>query len=810
MKEIGGGKRFSKVAQKVVRHFPLKKRIRRLFMSSNTAPLMSWHVDGRIKDGLMRHPADAPAWKHFDAKYEWFSKEARNIRFGLATDGFNPFRTMNLSYSIWPIVLIPYNLPAESCMKENNFILSVIIPGRKAPGKDIDIYLQLVVDELKVLWKDGLWTFDAHVGRKFRVYAALLWTISDWLGRGILSGESIVVCSHCLLGTCSKRLKHGHKACYLGTRMFLPADHPFRKDKDSFDGTTEDREPPIQPSGHEISEMTKGIHTIYGKTQKQQKSKKKKRQRDEGEEDTVLEDVHTVESTFKKRSIFFQLEYWEHLLVRHNLDSMHIEKNVFDNIVHTILQVDNRSKDNVKARLDMKRFKIRTHLHVDETQEKPDLPEAMHYMNSDNKKVFCSVVKNARFPVDYASNMDGKVRLDEKKLVGLKTHDCHIIFEDVFPLAISRTMPAPVALPLINLSKYFKKVCSKVIDPTEMQKLEEEIAETMCQLEQIFPPSFFDIMEHLVIHLASEVLIGGPVQFRNMWSTEMFVGKCKGMVHTRRHPEASIAEGYIFDESLDFCARYLENSNKETMHTDDSTTSSPDTNIYLRTIGRQLSAFQVDELDHISWTQAQRHVLLSYPEITRFANEHITMLQADRRKSRREVEVAHHQQFLKWFIEHVHSLMHKGVELPQEVVLLAQKPFMMVKKYNSYKINGYTFHTRSHSAGKSSQCDGVSTTAKTLSYSVDHTLGDGQICGRIHEIVELNYSNTASVVLFKCEWVKDTGIRVDEFGITEVNFNHVDKGEILSSMPFILASQAKQVYYLQDPIDNEWFAVVSR
>ena len=160
-----------------------------------------------------------------------FSKEPRNVRFGLATDGFNPFRNMNLSYSIWPIILIPYNVPPWICMKETNFFLSVIVPGRKAPGKDIDVYLQLVVDELKELWKNGVLVYDSHIGRKFRVYAALLWTISDWLGRGIISGESIAACSHCLTNTCSRRLKHGHKACYLGHRRFLAPDHPFRDRK---------------------------------------------------------------------------------------------------------------------------------------------------------------------------------------------------------------------------------------------------------------------------------------------------------------------------------------------------------------------------------------------------------------------------------------------------------------------------------------------------------------------------------------------------------------------------------------------------
>ncbi|XP_010240303.1 uncharacterized protein LOC100844242 isoform X2 [Brachypodium distachyon] len=271
------GKRVHNVAQKVIRHFPLDKGVMRMFISSEISPFIDWHNEGRTKDGSMRHPADSPAWKHFEAKHKWFSDEPRNLRFGLATDGFSPFNNMNLNYTIWPIILIPYNLPPWMCMKESNFILSVIVPGKKAPGKDIDVYLQLVKDELKELWEHGVLTLDAYIGEKFRVYAALLWTISDWLGRGILSGESLAVCSHCLRNTCSRRLKHGRKTCYLGHRRFLEPNHPFRSDAESFDGSTEFREPPIQPSGHEISEMTKGLEIVYGKLQKENKTCKRKR-----------------------------------------------------------------------------------------------------------------------------------------------------------------------------------------------------------------------------------------------------------------------------------------------------------------------------------------------------------------------------------------------------------------------------------------------------------------------------------------------------------------------------------------------------
>ncbi|WMV33821.1 hypothetical protein MTR67_027206 [Solanum verrucosum] len=81
--------------------------------------------------------------------------EPRNVRLGLASDGFQPFRNAKTSYSIWPVVLIPYNLPPWLCMKQENFIMSMLIPCPDGPGDAIDIYLQPLIEELKELWDIG-------------------------------------------------------------------------------------------------------------------------------------------------------------------------------------------------------------------------------------------------------------------------------------------------------------------------------------------------------------------------------------------------------------------------------------------------------------------------------------------------------------------------------------------------------------------------------------------------------------------------------------------------------------------------------
>ena len=89
-----------------------------MYMSKSTSEDMKWHKKERVNDRKMRHPADSKAWKHVHNKYRWFEKEDRNVRLGLASDGFKPFGMQSTTYSIWLVVLIPYNLPPWLCQKQ--------------------------------------------------------------------------------------------------------------------------------------------------------------------------------------------------------------------------------------------------------------------------------------------------------------------------------------------------------------------------------------------------------------------------------------------------------------------------------------------------------------------------------------------------------------------------------------------------------------------------------------------------------------------------------------------------------------------
>ena len=89
-------------------------------------------------------------------------------------------------------------------------------------------------------------------------------------------------------------------------------------------------------------------------------------------------------------------------------------------------------------------------------------------------------------------------------------------------------------------------------------------------------------------------------------------------------------------------------------------------------------------------------------------------------------------------------------------------------------------------------------------------VGDITYYGELTDIIEVQYLNGMKFVLFKCDWVENRmGTKVDEFNYTLVNFKHLKyKDDRESNEPFILASQAEQVFYVQDPIDTDWHVVV--
>ncbi|XP_016452815.2 uncharacterized protein LOC107777332 [Nicotiana tabacum] len=753
--EVECSKKAHRVSAKTLRHFPLIPKLKRLFMCSKTAETLRWHDVERSKDGKLRHPADAQAWKDFDSFHLNFARDSRNLRLGLASDGFNPFRTMRISHSTWLVILMVYNLPPWMCMKPEYCMLSLLIPGPRLPENDIDIYLQPLIEELNVLWESGVETYDASRNQTFQMRAALLWTISDFPAYAMLSGWSSkgkLACPYCNYGTNSRYLKHSRKMCYMDHHVFLPMDHPWRSNKRSFNGKTEFKPPPPLLKGTDVLNDLQIINNVFGKKRKR-----------------------TNDGPWKKKSIFFELPYLQHNSLCHNLDVMHIEKNIVDNVIGTLLDIPGKTKDHVNARYNLKEMGIRKNLQPKDTKDgkRTKHAKACFSMANGEKSVFCGVLKTTKLPDGSASNISRCVQLDERKLSGYKTHDAHFMLHYLLPIPIKSIFPGHVAIPLIRLSSFFRRLSQNVITLEDLNCLEIDIRETLNQLERFFPPTFFDIMIHLPIHLANEVRLGGLVQNRWMYPPERYMCTLKSYVRNKNHPEGSIAEAYLVEECLTLCSRYLHGGvqtrfNRRPRNNDECGYDTQTFSLFPKRCF-PLGAKKSDPivLDGKSLCQAHAYVLNNCDEVQEYIREHEVEVNNHRRGSRWSKAKNHSQNFSQWFETRV---LHEDVS--DLIKHLSIGPNSIAKRYYGYLINGYRFHTRQRDAKRKTQNSGVTLDALTTSFasSKDKNLVDENLTyyGRIIDIVELDYYGHFKVLLFKCDWYE---VEEDIYGLTYVYFN---------------------------------------
>jgi hypothetical protein len=106
-------------------------------------------------------------------------------------DGVNPYSLQNTNYYVWPVVVINNNIPPWLSVKNEHLMLALIVPGRRQV-KNMDVYLQPLVDELKELW-EGIHVYDVSrpitTERNFTLYGICAYTTHDYPGLGVFSGK---------------------------------------------------------------------------------------------------------------------------------------------------------------------------------------------------------------------------------------------------------------------------------------------------------------------------------------------------------------------------------------------------------------------------------------------------------------------------------------------------------------------------------------------------------------------------------------------------------------------------------------------
>ncbi|XP_057246882.1 uncharacterized protein LOC125499535 [Beta vulgaris subsp. vulgaris] len=289
----------------------------------------------------------------------------------------------------------------------------------------------------------------------------------------------------------------------------------------------------------EVYNQVKGIETFIGKP---------------------TSEVDRPTGLWNKQSIFWKLPYWKDLKVKNCLDVMHIEKNVCEAILATLMNIPGKTKDVKASRLYLEKQGLRPELWAqkrdgrkkkiveervdDETHksknkvedsEKNYLPPACYTISRAEKRIFCESLYGIKVPTGYSSNMKRFVTLNgELKLSSMKSHDCHVMIQVFLLIAIRGILPKHVRHTIKELCSFFHTICSKVQESSTLDSLQARVVETLCKFEMYSPPAFFDIMVHLIVHIVREIKLCGLVFLRWCYPFERFMGTLKDKVSNNK------------------------------------------------------------------------------------------------------------------------------------------------------------------------------------------------------------------------------------------------------------------------------------
>ncbi|CAL9010599.1 unnamed protein product [Prunus brigantina] len=407
---------------------------------------------------------------------------------------------------------------------------------------------------------------------------------------------------------------------------------------------------------------------------------------------------------------------------------------------------------------------VKTDLQPEYGERRTRLPPGPWNLSRAEKRAVCNSFYGIKIPEGYWSNKKNLVSLKDSRFLGLKSHDCHTLMQQLLPVAIRSVLEKPARYAITRLCFCFNAICAKMVDVSKLDKLEEHVVVTLCLLEKYFTPSFFDIIVHLV---------------------------------NRTHPEGCIAERYIAEQAVEFCTEHLSYV---------STVGVPSSQ--KMGVSKPLSSCTVSLVDRDSLNQAHLYVLENIEEVLPYIKY---TTDSKFRKRTKWLQDKHNSTFIQWLHFKVQSELngekHNGVS--DNLRWLAAGPSMVVPSYRSYLINGVKFNTKAQDDMRTVQNSGVYLLAHTMQVASakdkNHTVSNMGFYGVIQEIWDLDYQKFRIPVL-RCDWIDNTsGLVVDELGFTLVDLSKIGH----RNDQFVMASQVKQVFYVDDPMHRGWLVVLS-
>jgi hypothetical protein len=391
------------------------------------------------------------------------------------------------------------------------------------------------------------------------------------------------------------------------------------------------------------------------------------------------------DTPFKKQSIFFKyLPYWQEFKIGRAIDTMHVIKGVFESTIGLLLYILGKMKDGLNIHKDLQVLVIGEELHP---QEKPNgmvyLPLARYNLTKEEKRAICKCLCGTKVPTRFSTNIKNLVCMSEMKVSGYNTHDGLTMLSLFLAIAIKAVNHPYLKMVVTCMCLFFNVISKKVIDIVQLDDLCKDMRVTMCQPEMCFPPSFFDTMEHYMIHLADQIFVLCPMYMHHMYPYERHMVVMKGYICNCAHPEGSTIEGYTTKEVAECCVDYMKDENAIGV-------------LVSRHLG-QLSGKGIKghksfiDVTHQRVCEEHFSIMQQLVVMRPYVEKHLHELR-ERIQDETLTMKQHKLHFTTW-LKDLNAPIGETPEVKM-IYLLAAGPHSMVKTWQAYDINGFTFYTK--------------------------------------------------------------------------------------------------------------------
>ncbi|GJX18102.1 hypothetical protein Tco_0218934 [Tanacetum coccineum] len=321
---------------------------------------------------------------------------------------------------------------------------------------------------------------------------------------------------------------------------------------------------------------------------------------------------------------------------------MHVVKNVAESLMGTLFNIKIKTKDTWKSRKDLLGKGLKKSLHLVEDGNSFIMPMACYHFTKDEKQKVLN-----------------------------------------FLASIKGSLTKEARLFLNELSDFIQILCARNMYIDVLKKQEEKIVLILRKLERMFPPSFFNIMTHLLIHLPLKAKKGGPFQYHWMFSFERKMQTLKGYVKNIACPEGCITKRSLDNECLNFCSMYLndvETNFNKVERNNEMVDIDGDISVF-SCKGGLLGSKITRDISNNELEKIYTYILHNCDEMVELINEHKLKLEKEKCNNINELRDKH---FASWLQERVNNCPES---FESEIRLLSRGP-LSVNEYSGCMVNG--------------------------------------------------------------------------------------------------------------------------